>query len=126
MNIVFATREEAAEISKKYTVLELDTFKFQEVPEAVVSWCVLDTSSVTLKDLPQSTQFVDLHNNMMRNYRLKNWKYCEDALEHLIGKWRGEVDTFYGVMQNRISSLKENDPGPDWDGSVLKTIQQPD
>lgn len=121
MNIVFATREEAEDLRKKYTVLELDTFRFTDKLDPVISWCVLDTASVTLKDLSQMSQFVDLHNNMIRNYRLRNWKYCEDALEHLVGKWRGEIDSFYAVMSDRINLYRDKDPGPEWDGSVIKS-----
>lgn len=121
MNIIFATQEEAEELRKKYTVLELDTFRFTGKPDPVTSWCVLDTTSVTLKDLPNMYQFVDLHNNMMRNYRLRNWKYCEDALEHLVGKWRGEVDSFYTIMEQRVKQYKEQSPDSSWDGSIQRT-----
>ena len=120
MNIVFASREEADELRKKYIVLELDTFRFAGNTDPAVSWCVIDTSSVSLSDLPRMDQFIDLHNNMMRNYRLRNWKYCEDALEHLVGKWRGEVDSFYQIMDQRVKQYQDNDPGPEWDGSLLK------
>lgn len=120
MNIVFATQEEAKELGEKYTVLELDTFRFQNQPTPVTSYCILDTSSVTLTDLPGLYQFVDLHNNMMKNYRLKNWKYCEDALEHLVGKWRGEMDSFYDIFSQRVQLYKQQDPGSTWDGSIIK------
>lgn len=120
MNIIFATEKEAEELREKYIVLELDTFRFGANPDPVVSWCVIDTSSVTLNDLPRMDQFVDLHNNMMRNYRLRNWKYCEDALEHLMGKWRGEIDSFYSIMDQRIRQYKEKDPGPEWNGCIVK------
>lgn len=121
MNIIFATREEAEELQKKYTVLELDSFRFLDNPDVVISWCVLDTASVTLKDLSQISQFVDLHNNMMRNYRLRNWKYCEDALEHLVGKWRGEVDSFYAIMNQRLQQYRVQAPDLNWDGSIEKS-----
>ena len=120
MNILFATREEADELRNKYTVLELDTFRFPNNPTPMISWCVLDTSSVTIGDLPQISQFVDLHNNMMRYYRLRNWNYCEDALEHLVGRWRGEVDSFYSIIDQRIKDYRTNDPPEGWDGSILK------
>lgn len=121
MNIIFATREEAEDLRQKYIVLELDSFQMPNLPDAVVSWCVIDTSSVTIGDLPSMTQYVDLHNNMMRNYRLRNWKYCEDALEHLVGKWRGDVDSFYANLDQRIKHYQDNDPGPDWNGTIEKT-----
>lgn len=121
MNIIFATIDEVEKLREKYTVLELDTFLFNKSSDPATSWCVLDTTTVSLNDLPQMYQFVDLHNNMMRNYRLRNWKYCEDALEHLMGKWRGEVDSFYAVMEQRIRQYQEQDPGPDWNGYIKKS-----
>jgi hypothetical protein len=63
-------------------------------------------------------QFLELHKNLMKNYRLQNWKFCEDALEHLTGKWNGELDTFYNEVNRRIQLYKVNDPGPEWDGVI--------
>ena len=77
---------------------------------------------LTLQDLPVLAQFRDLHNNMMKNYRLRNWKYCEDAIEHLMGKWRGDLDSFYAEIAGRIARFKEQDPGPEWDGVYDKNF----
>lgn len=121
MNIIFATRDEAEKLGEKYIVLELDTFRLANQSDAVTSWCVIDTSAVSLNDLTQISQFVDLHKNLIKNYRLRNWKYCKDALEHLVGKWRGEIDSFYTVLEQRVDQYRETDPGPEWDGIIDKS-----
>jgi len=55
---------------------------------------------------------------MINNYYNRNWSFCEQALEHLIGHWNGEVDTFYNHFAHRVQFYKDNDPGEDWDGVV--------
>lgn len=120
MNIIFASREDAEDLRQKYIVLELDSFRISGADDVLISWCVIDTSSISVTDLPRMTQYVDLHNNMMRNYRERNWKYCEDALEHLIGKWRGDVDSFYVTIEQRVKQYRDMDPGPNWDGLIEK------
>ena len=83
---------------------------------------MISTDSVTLQDLPVMDRYQELHNNMMRNYKLKNWKYCEDALEHLMGKWRGELNSFYDDIAIRIKEYKQADPGEHWAGVIEKKV----
>lgn len=120
MKIIFGNREDMDQLGDSYTVLELDSLRFPGSPVPQTAWCIIGTEDVTLQDLPVMAQFRDLHNNMMRNYRQKNWKFCEDAIEHLMGKWRGELDTFYVEIASRIGKFKQQDPGPDWDGVYEK------
>ena len=112
MNIIFASRADAENLATKYTVLELDTLwrPGQEQPDT--AWCLLD--QVALPDLSTLAQYRDLHNNMMRNYQLRNWKYCQDALEHLIGRWQGELDSFYKNMSARVTKYQQTEPEADW------------
>jgi hypothetical protein len=51
----------------------------------------------------------------MSNYKKRNWKYCQDALEHLQGKWKGELDSFYQDMANRVTGYQKHEPGVDWE-----------
>lgn len=114
MKIIFATHEEADGLADKYTMLELDTLRFQDgVPRT--AWCVIGIDDVTLQDMPVIDQFRDLHNRMMANYKKRNWKYCQDALEHLQGRWKGELDTFYQDLAKRVLGYVQQDPGESWD-----------
>ena len=118
---MFASESDVAVLKTKYTILELDTLRFPDSSVTQTAWCVISTDSVTLQDLPVMDRYQELHNNMMRNYKLKNWKYCEDAIEHLLGRWKGDLDSFYNEIANRLTTLKEQDLGPEGDGSYIKS-----
>ena len=119
MNIILG-EENVKEIDQKYTVLELDTMLFSGSAEPVTAYCLVE--KVGLEEFVTLDRFRELHNNMMKNYRLKNWKYCEDALEHLMGKWRGELNSFYDDVSKRIAQYKHTDPGDAWNGVIEKKI----
>jgi hypothetical protein len=103
-------------VREKYTLLELDTFRFADSNTTSIAYCLVENTPIT--EMFTIEQFLELHKNLMKNYRLQNWKFCEDALEHLTGKWNGELDTFYNEVNRRIQLYKVNDPGPEWDGVI--------
>jgi hypothetical protein len=35
-----------------------------------------------------------------------------------LGKWNGEVDSFYTEIDARVKAYKDQDPGPDWTGII--------
>jgi hypothetical protein len=119
MNILF---EESITdtVKEKYILLELDTFYFTDTDKSSVAFCLVE--NIPIQEMLNIDQFLDLHKNLLKNYRLKNWKFCEDALEHLIGKWNNELDTFYESLTERIQQFKNQDPGPDWNGLIKKNF----
>jgi hypothetical protein len=118
MHIIFG-EQNTQEVRQKYTVLTLDTFRLTGSTEPVTAFCVLDT--IGLEQMTQLNMWKDLHENLLQEYRIKNWKYCEDALEHLRGQWQGQLDSFYDDLGARIAKYKEQDPGPDWQGIYDRT-----
>jgi hypothetical protein len=100
------------DIQQKYIVLELDQFVVQQQPEPVSAYCLIDQAP--LQDLLEMQQWKDLHDNLIKNYRLKNWNYCAQALEHLQGRWGGELDSFYTELAARVDSFSQQDPGVAW------------
>jgi hypothetical protein len=67
----------------------------------------------------------NLHANLVSNYKKKDWNFCEQAIEQLIGKWNGEMDSFYAELSARIQTFKQTDPGDDWDGVIFKKLRVP-
>jgi hypothetical protein len=124
MKIIFATHDEADQLAEKYTILELDTLRFDDAVTRT-AWCLVAMDDVTLQDMPVIQQFRDLHNRMMSNYKKRNWKYCQDALEHLQGKWKGELDSFYQDMANRVVGYQGHEPDSDWDPVIDREIKNP-
>jgi hypothetical protein len=37
-----------------------------------------------------------------------------------MGKWNGELDTFYSDLLARVIKFKENEPPEDWNGTLLR------
>lgn len=115
MNIIFG-KDNADTIDDRYVVLELDTFRVSNVPDPVTAYCVID--QMLLEEIPLVNHYRDLHKNLLKNYRARNWSFCIQALEHLRGRWRGEIDSFYDDLEQRVSRLQDQDPGQDWDGFI--------
>ncbi len=118
MHIIFG-KEQADELSNKYTVLELDTFQFGEGGPTVTAYCTVET--VPLEELAVLDATKKQHQDLMINYRLKNWFACLTAIEQLRGKWQGELDTFYADLESRIQGYVIVPPSARWTPVILKT-----
>ena len=118
MNIIFGDNV-ADQARQKYTVLELDTFTVEEKNITATAYAVVE--QIPLLEIAGLESFKDLHNNLMQEYRKRNWKYCEDAMEHLRGKWNGELDTFYTELHDRIQTFKAQVLPDDWTGTIARS-----
>jgi len=115
MNIIF--KENLEEIAKKYTVLDLDTF---QLPDGSVHTACCVIEQIPIAELSAVESLKDLHANLIINYAKQDWNYCEQALEHLMGKWGGEVDSFYVELKTRIESFKNMPLDQTWTPVILK------
>lgn len=104
------------EVRSKYILLPLDTFYFKQADRAEVAYCLIENAPVT--EMMYVDRYLDLHRNLVRNYQERNWKYCEDAMEHLRGRWDGELDSFYDSLAGRIAALKEMELPEGWNGFI--------
>jgi hypothetical protein len=120
MNIIFGLKS-VESFEERYTVLELDTFLLQPTNEVVTAYCLVET--IPIQEMPAVDSLKELHSNLMAEYGKRNWRYCEDAIAHLTGKWRGELDSFYGELLQRIMKLKQTDLPEDWTGQLEKTVE---
>lgn len=103
MNIIFG-RENAEKLREKYTVLDLE--KLVVEGKDVEVFCLIPAEKIALPDLPQLEQWINLHNDFLKGYHKKEWNYCRQCIEHLTGKFGGEVDTFYEEILKRIDSAE--------------------
>jgi len=115
MNIIFG-QSALDSVDEKYVVLELDTIRISGTNDPLTAYCVLDQLPIT--EIVTLDQYRSLHANLMKNYRLKNWKFCRDAISHLHGQWNKQVDSFYENLLTRLDEFESNDPGSDWDAIV--------
>jgi len=118
---IIVGEEAAAKVDNKYLVFELDTILYSEDLAPVKSYCVVDNEHVPLHDIAAMEQYKNLHAKLIENYHKRNWKFCLDAIEHLRGKFRGELDTFYDDMEKRCRVFTQFEPPADWTGVYDKT-----
>lgn len=119
MHIIFGKENiESLGLDNKFTVLELDTFRLPPNGDLSTAYCVVE--NIPINDLPKVESMRNLHANLLLNYRKKDWNYCSQALDYLVGFWGHELDTFYQTLRDRIADYVNNDPGEHWDGIIDK------
>jgi hypothetical protein len=112
MNIILG-HENVKDIQDRYIVLELDTFRLRGRPPTT-AYCLIENPPVN--ELLTLGSWIDLHNNLLKNYKKRDWKFCQEAVELLHGRWNGELNSFYKEMQSRINDYQRQEPPTDWDG----------
>jgi len=115
MNIIL--KQHLNDEYSKYTVLDLDTFELADGTKHTAC-CVVENTPV--KELAELPSLKLMHENLMKNLALKNWNFCEQAIEQLLGKWGGEVDTFYKDLETRVQNLKTQTLPDDWTPVIHK------
>jgi len=118
MQIIFG--EPPEELVKKYIILELDTIQYAKDAEPITAYCVIGGENVTLEEVSALKQYADMHKALMNNYRKQNWDFCEQAIDSLRGKFKGEMDSFYDVLAARIKDYKKGNTTSEWDGMLRK------
>lgn len=97
MQIVFG-KATAEELKEKYTVLELETIV---TPEGTLEpYCVIPVEMIALK-MNSVKDDIELHEKFVQAIKDDNIKLCIDLYKHLIGKFGGELDSFYEIIVQR-------------------------
>lgn len=118
--LVIFDNELAESLKDKMTILELDTFMEDGLESPVTAYAVMAVEDIPLTEISNLENIVKLHNTMLVEYRNRRFDYCNQALEHLKGKWSGKLDSFYDAFEERISALDPNTLSEDWNGIVYK------
>lgn len=117
MNIIFG-EDNAKALSEKYIVLELDTFKFPEVDEDMIAYCVVD--GMPFDELSSAEENKNRHVALLEGYKAQKWDSCLDGIDDLLGCWGGEMDTYYDNLRERVTAYAENAPADDWTHVIVK------
>lgn len=117
MYIVFETDNDFDFLHSKYLLLELDTIEISS-GHIVKSYCVVDKDAIPYDEMPLMQNKRRLHEALMRNYHEKNWDICNQCLLELRGSFKGEIDSFYDIMHDRITKLETIDLPDNWTGYV--------
>lgn len=99
MQVIF-TRQVAEQLDDRYTVLELETFTLPD-GQILETFCVVSADKMNLGELPRLDDNKKLHKEFIVQLKEKNYEYCESAVPDLLGKFGGELDSFYEIILER-------------------------
>jgi len=116
MNIIFGDSVDI--LPDNYIILELDTFRISSTGKITTAYCVVE--KLALDEFATIEYYKKIHADLIHAYRNQHWNYCEQVIEALMGRWAGELDTFYANMLNRIRQNKQNGVPSDWTAVILK------
>jgi len=116
MNIIFG--DSVNSIPDQYTVLELDTFRATDSDKTVTAYCVVE--KLALNEFATMESYKKIHADLIDAYRNQHWNYCEQAIDGLMGRWTGELDSFYVNLLDRIRQNIQNGVPPDWTAVIVK------
>jgi len=118
MQIIFGEPPEG--LTEKYIVLELDTIQYAKDSDPITAYCVISGEQIALEEVSLLKQYAETHRALMNNYRKQNWSFCEQAIDSLRGKFKGEMDSFYDVLESRVREYKKGNTKSKWDGILRK------
>lgn len=116
MNIIFGINE-VNQLRGKYIVLELDTVTIKS-SNPITAYCVIE--NLPLDELSRVDNLKKIHEELMENYRKRNWNFCIQAIDKLTGFWGTQIDSFYEILRNRITGYIESEPDESWTGVIPK------
>jgi hypothetical protein len=119
MLVVFG-KENADKLKEHHTILELDTFMQDGLENPITAYAVLQFEDIPLNEIPQLENMTTLHNTMWEEYRARRFNFCEQAIEHLRGKWKGTLDSFYDEFGKRIKDLVNTKLDENWTSIIHK------
>ena len=80
-------------LSDRYTVLELDNIMQPGLREPVKLYAVIE--NIPILEMQELENLKALHAQLIEHYKMGDWHLIPDAVAPLMGKFNGELDSFY-------------------------------
>jgi hypothetical protein len=116
MNIIFG--DPSNTITSHYILLELDTFRRDGDTKTTTAYCLVEKPA--LDELVNIEAYKKIHADVVKYFKQQHWYYCEQAIHGLMGKWGGELDTFYADLLDRVKQHKQDGVSDNWDATLIK------
>jgi len=99
-------KENANMVEDKYTTLELDTLLLDN-NEQLTNYAVIGPDEIDMKLLTKWSSMITLHQALIKNYKIRNWRFCIDAIEQLQGNIDPFMDSFYDILAERVLGFEK-------------------
>lgn len=100
MQIIW-NQEAAEKLSASQTVLELETFPVNG--QMLTSYCVVPAEKI-FPEIAKLEESVNLHKRFITELNQRNYTTCQELIPHLLGRFGGELDSFYEHMLGKINN----------------------
>ena len=100
MQIIW-NKEAAEQLRGNQTVLELETIAVNG--ELLTSYCVVPAEKI-LSEMAQLENLTMLHADFIKKLNEHNYPACCDIVPGLLGKFGGELDSFYEFIVDKINN----------------------
>lgn len=90
----------AKKLRNSQTVLELETFEVNG--NFITAYCVVPAEKL-FQELTQLETSTELHVAFVTAFNEKNYQLCEEIAPQLIGRFGGELDSFYQAILDKIN-----------------------
>lgn len=100
MNIIVGTDQAESMLKAGMLVLELETLE----DKGGTAYCVVPADKIHPSELSELAQFIQLHKDMVAGLNRGENPYVLSAIEHLKGKFGGELDTFYLYIEQKLQN----------------------
>lgn len=104
MQIIFGS-DTAEELRKRHLVLELETFPVEN-KAPVTAYCVVPTEAVPISEIPDVERYGRIHQALVDAWNRKDYNTVTEGISHLKGKFGGELDSFYEILEKSIEEKK--------------------
>lgn len=101
MQIIW-NQEAVSKLKNNHTLLELETFVVNGQP--ITAYCVVPLEKV-VKEITELENNKHLHSEFVKSFNEKNYDMCNELYQHLLGKFGGELDSFYEEIINKIKTI---------------------
>jgi len=91
----------ADKLKDNYLVLELEEIISEN--KKARAYCVVPADKISIAELPNIPKYKVLHSELVKRFEQNDYEFCKIALSNLMGKFGGELDSFYQELERKIA-----------------------
>lgn len=101
MQLIFG-KDNAEELKTRYTIVELETLSVGD--KTLDVYCVIPAEKIAIGEISSIEHTKKLHGEFVQAIKDRDYELCKKLYIHLIGKFGGELDSFYDEVVKRLNN----------------------
>jgi len=101
-------------VQDQYSLAELDCIAVKGKTKGVKIYTIVNGTGI-------DRTYLKTHEDFIKNYRRQDWDQALKYIKVLRNAFKGELNEYYGMMEERIEELRNANLPADWDGVYRAT-----